>query len=125
LFKERDSLFGISPRRLFHFMANPITIVDAIKNRRLFGCLPRFKSLDTWTAWLVVLKAIFGLPMTAEGLAIFQRYPGRVSLYPWAVQKRPISLSVAVAANRLSLHWSPVLLPVSSISARLSQSARP
>lgn len=56
-------------------MANPITIVDAIKNRRLFECLARFKSLDTWTAWLVVLKAIFGLPMTAEDLAIFQRYP--------------------------------------------------
>ena len=43
-------------------MAKAINIVDAIKNRRLFGCLPRFKSLDTWTAWLVVLKAIFGLP---------------------------------------------------------------
>jgi len=60
-------------------MANAITIVDAIRSRRLFGCLPRFKSLDTWTAWLVVLKAIFGLSMTAEDLAIFQRHTGRIS----------------------------------------------
>jgi hypothetical protein len=28
------------------------TIIDAIKNPKLFRCLPRFKSLDTWTAWL-------------------------------------------------------------------------
>ena len=60
-------------------MAKAITIIDAIKNRRLFGCLPRFKSLDTWTAWLVVLKAIFGLPMTAGDLLIFQRHTGRLS----------------------------------------------
>ena len=60
-------------------MANAINIVDAIKNQRLFGCLPRFKSLDTWTAWLVVLKAIFGLAMTADDLAIFQRHTGRFS----------------------------------------------
>lgn len=61
-------------------MANSINIVDAIRSPRLFGCLPRFKSLDTWTAWLVVLKAIFGLPMTADDLATFQRHTGRI--YP-------------------------------------------
>ena len=60
-------------------MANTITIVDAIRSTRLFGCLPRFKSLDSWTAWLVVLKAIFGLSTTAEDVAIFQRHTGRVS----------------------------------------------
>ena len=44
------------------------TIIDAINNPKLFGSLPRFKKLQTWTAWLVVLKAIFGLAMTAEDL---------------------------------------------------------
>ena len=34
------------------------TIIDAINNPKLFGSLPRFKKLQTWTAWLVVLKAI-------------------------------------------------------------------
>ena len=55
------------------------TIIEAIENRRLFGSLPRFKSLETWTSWLVVLKAIFGLTMTAEEIVIFQRHTGRAS----------------------------------------------
>jgi hypothetical protein len=54
-------------------------IIEAIKNPKLFGCLPRFKKLDTWSVWLVVLKAIFGLPMTADDLAIFIRHTGRVT----------------------------------------------
>jgi hypothetical protein len=56
-----------------------ITIIDAIQNRKLFGSLPRFKNLVTWVSWLVVLKAIFGLKMTTEDLAIFNRHTGRTS----------------------------------------------
>jgi hypothetical protein len=55
------------------------SIIEAIKNPKLFGSLPRFKNLVTWTSWLVVLKAIFGLPMTADDLAIFDRHTGRAS----------------------------------------------
>jgi hypothetical protein len=55
------------------------TIIDAIKNPKLFGSLPRFKKLETWASWLVVLKAIFGLGMTADDLSIFQRHTGRTS----------------------------------------------
>jgi Phage Terminase len=55
------------------------TIIDAIKNPKLFGSLPRFKKLETWTAWLVVLKAIFGLAMTDDDVAMFQRHTGRTS----------------------------------------------
>jgi len=54
-------------------------IIEAIKNAKLFGSLPRFRKLDTWISWLVVLKAIFGLPMTADELVIFQRHTGRAS----------------------------------------------
>jgi hypothetical protein len=52
-------------------------IIEAIKNPKLFGSLPRFKKLDSWASWLVVLKAIFGLPMTEQDIGIFQRYSGR------------------------------------------------
>jgi hypothetical protein len=55
------------------------SIIEAINNPKLFGSLPRFKMLDSWTAWLVVLKAIFGLPMTADDLVIFNRHTGRLS----------------------------------------------
>jgi len=60
-------------------MAKQINIIDAIKNRRLFGALPRFKKLDSWAAWLVVLKAIFGLGMTADDLVVFNRHTGRAT----------------------------------------------
>src|SRR5215472_4866446 len=53
------------------------SIIEAIRNPKLFGSLPRFKKLDTWVAWLVVLKAIFGLSMTAEDLLVFNRHTGR------------------------------------------------
>ena len=55
------------------------TIIDAINNPKLFGSLPRFKKLQTWTAWLVVLKAIFGLAMTADDVVVFQRHTGRTT----------------------------------------------
>jgi hypothetical protein len=53
-------------------------IIEAIRNPKLFGSLPRFKKLETWTPWLVVLKTIFGLPMTADDVVLFQRHTGRL-----------------------------------------------
>ena len=53
------------------------TIIAAIKDRRLFGSLPRFKKLESWNAWLVALKAVFGLPMTADDMVIYERCTGR------------------------------------------------
>jgi len=54
-------------------------IIEAIKNPKLFGSLPRFKKLKTWASWLVVLKAIFGLGMTDDELVLFNRHTGRSS----------------------------------------------
>jgi hypothetical protein len=58
-------------------VANLPNIIGAIESPKLFGALPRFKQLDTWTAWLVVLKAVFGLAMSERELGIFQRHTGR------------------------------------------------
>jgi hypothetical protein len=60
-------------------MARQPSIIEAIHSAKLFGALPRFKKLSTWAAWLVVLKAVFGLAMTADELEIFQRHTGRKS----------------------------------------------
>jgi len=60
-------------------MSRQPTIIDAINNPKLSGSLPRFKKLQTWTAWLVVLKAIFGLAMTADDVVVFQRHTGRTT----------------------------------------------
>lgn len=60
-------------------MARQPTIIEAIQSPKLFGALPRFKKLHTWAAWLVVLRAVFGLAMTADELEIFRRHTGRRS----------------------------------------------
>lgn len=52
-----------------------MTILDAIHDPLLFR--PLFKSLDTWRAWFVVLKAIFALEMTHEERTIFVALTGR------------------------------------------------
>jgi len=50
------------------------TILDAVADRHLFA--PWFERGD-WTAWLAFLAALFGLPMTDEQRAFFERYTGR------------------------------------------------
>ena len=55
-----------------------ITIIDALRNRKLFG--PLFADLTTWTAWIVWLKAVFGLPMEKTELELYQRCTARTDL---------------------------------------------
>lgn len=50
-------------------------ILTAIHDERLFrGC---FRDLATWGSWFVLLKALFGLPMTAKEFSLFQTCTGR------------------------------------------------
>jgi hypothetical protein len=50
-------------------------IIKAIFDSNLFR--PIFKTLETWRAWLVCLKAIFALPFTEEELALYRQCTGR------------------------------------------------
>jgi hypothetical protein len=87
-------------------------IIQAINNPKLFGALPRLQNLCTWASWMVVLKSIFGLPMTADELVIFSRHTGRTSP-PKTGSKETISSSADVAVNLSSLrgHLLYSLLP--------------
>jgi hypothetical protein len=49
------------------------TIVEAMSDPRLFGAMYQGAS---WDGWKVVLKAAFGLPMTAEEIAFFKIVAG-------------------------------------------------
>ncbi len=51
------------------------SIIDAVTDPQLFR--PFFPDLKSWNAWLVFLKAAFGLNMTTEELAVFQACTGR------------------------------------------------
>ena len=55
----------------------PPTIIDVIRNRQLFGSLPAFKTMETWTAWITSLRAVFALPMSADELVVYRQCTGR------------------------------------------------
>ena len=52
-----------------------ITLLDAINDPQLFK--PWFKDPGSWKAWNAFHKALFGLEMSSEELAIFQKCTGR------------------------------------------------
>ena len=52
-----------------------MTIIDAIQDPNLLRSM--FRSLDTWRVWLVVLKAIFALPMEEADLLLYKQLTGR------------------------------------------------
>lgn len=53
----------------------PTTLLKAIRDPNLFG--PMFRDLETWSAWRVALKALFGLRMAPEERQLFQQCTGR------------------------------------------------
>jgi len=54
----------------------PINIIQACDNPQVFG--PWFKDRETWSAWFGFLKVVFGLPLNAADLVIFQKCTGRL-----------------------------------------------
>jgi hypothetical protein len=54
-----------------------MTIIEAIEDNALFR--PLFRSLDTWQAWLTILRSIFALPMTEEERVQFTALTGRAT----------------------------------------------
>jgi hypothetical protein len=54
-----------------------VSIVDVCRHDRLFK--PWFRDSETWAAWFVFLKAMFGLPMDDGARAIFTRCTARAA----------------------------------------------
>lgn len=54
-----------------------LTIIDALRDPRLFGALPAFRDLSTWRPWLIFLRATYGLPLSKPERAIFEKHTGR------------------------------------------------
>ena len=52
-----------------------MNILQAIKDPKLFA--PCFKDIATWTSWLTLLKALFGLWMSAEESTLLAKCTGR------------------------------------------------
>ena len=60
-----------------HGRRNPpeLNIVEAIRDPRLFGGL--LKPIDSWNAWLVFLKSVFGISLASTELDMYRRCTGR------------------------------------------------
>jgi hypothetical protein len=59
-----------------------VNIIEALKDRSLFGASPIFADLTSWNPWLVFLSAVYGLPLDSEGVDLFKRCTGRSSYDP-------------------------------------------
>ena len=59
-----------------------LTIVDALADPRLFGTLPAFRDLTSWSRWLVFLRALCGLPLGTGDEAVFCEHTGRSKYDP-------------------------------------------
>jgi hypothetical protein len=57
-----------------------ISIIQACEDPEIFG--PWFKDAQTWTAWFVVLKVMFGLPLNDDELGTFRKHTGRTTPAP-------------------------------------------
>ena len=56
-------------------MIKPKDIIEAIESPSFFG--PAFKDPKTWRNWMVLLKAIYALPLSDEEMEIFRQCTGR------------------------------------------------
>lgn len=79
-----------------------MNILEALKSTHLFGNLEAFHDLTTWRAWIVLLKATYGLPMTHAELAIFCEYSGRDYPLPTSRGDRHVSGRVSLDARRMT-----------------------
>lgn len=59
-----------------------MNIIECLEDPNVFGGLPCFKDLSTWSAWVVFLKATYGLPLDAIELATFRKHTGRTVYAP-------------------------------------------
>ena len=75
-----------------------MNIIQAIRDPNVFA--PFFRG-STWDTWLVFLAVLFGLPLTSEQLAIYQRFTGRTTL-PAHHSLKPGSAAVAARVKATS-----------------------
>lgn len=59
-----------------------MTIIDALRDRDLLGRLRVFRHLESWSAWLIFLAALYGLPLSREQEDVFCRHTGRSKYAP-------------------------------------------
>jgi hypothetical protein len=85
--------------------ARPFSILDAIRDQRLFGAA--FKDVSTWRAWLVFLAGLFALPMSESEAELWRECTGRESL-----PQRPFNEARLVCGRRSGKSFTMALIAV-------------
>jgi hypothetical protein len=96
-----------------------VTVLDAMREKELFARW--FKDPRTWVFWTVFLASLFGLPIDAKGLEIFEQCTGRKTPLPggyneaWLCVGRRGGKSIVLALCAVFLgvfrDWSDRLVP--------------
>ncbi|MGH6875865.1 MAG: hypothetical protein ACREHV_00650 [Rhizomicrobium sp.] len=99
-------------------MSTP-NIIEAVADPAIFA--PHFRERETWQPWWTAVRAIFGLPMSADELPVFRECTGREEApaerasEAWLVVGRRGGKSrvLALIASYLAafVDWSPYLSP--------------
>jgi hypothetical protein len=97
---------------------NVPSIIDASRDPDIFG--PWFRDETTWANWFVFSNAVFGLEMTAEEIAAFQKFTGReiadlrgyydVALIVGRRGGKSLILALIAAYLALFCNWRPFLV---------------
>ena len=82
-----------------------MNILQAIDDPKLFR--PWFKNPATWATWRVFLAALFGLPMTADQLAVYRDCTGRAD-----VPSAPASEGWLICGRRAGKSFTLALIAV-------------
>jgi hypothetical protein len=97
----------------------PVSILDAVHDPAVFE--PWFAKPETWRGWFVFLAALFGLPMTEDDRALFEKCTGRAEAPAGGVREawlvvgrrggKSLILSVTAVYLACFLDWLPYLTP--------------
>jgi len=73
-----------------------------LRDSRLLGGLPAFRSLDTWKGWLTFVRAVEGLPMDADDLQRFVTHTGRTAPRPGGYPEAVAVVGVQSGKTRIA-----------------------
>lgn len=77
-----------------------MNILEAVHDPQLFGASSAFADVTSWRPWLAFLAAVYGLPLDAEGEALFCKATGRASYDPPAGGWREVVCIVGRQAGK-------------------------
>ena len=104
-----------------------MTLLDRLADPQLYGRLAVFRDLSTWSAWLVFVKAVHGLPLASDAERdLFLKHTGR-QVYAPPPGGHPVSVAIVGRQSGKSgsrPSWRPTRRPWPS-PTRMARTSTP